>query len=72
MLAFYLVAPFPVLISRRVTDDSSSSPCREMAVFVTSAIVVSAFSLPIILARAPTAAPVVSAPLPREMKKMVY
>ena len=59
MLAFYLVAPFPTVISRRYGDDSGSNPCREMSVFLTAAIVVSAFGLPIVLARAPIALPVV-------------
>ncbi len=61
MLAFYLLAPFPIVISRRCTGDASggTSPCREFAVFLTTIIIVSAFALPMVLARAPEAAPVV-------------
>nr|CAG4642936.1 EOG090X0J87 [Evadne anonyx] len=60
LLAFYLVAPFPVVISRRYGDASgNSTPCQEMAVFLTAAIVISAFGLPIVLARAPLALPVI-------------
>jgi peptidoglycan/LPS O-acetylase OafA/YrhL len=61
MLAFYLLAPFPIILSRRYSDDSgASNPCKEMAIFITAAIVVSAFGLPIVLARSPEVAPVVS------------
>nr|CAG4649009.1 EOG090X0J87 [Polyphemus pediculus] len=60
MIAFYLLAPFPIVISRRYGDDSNSSnPCREMSIFLTTIIVISAFGLPIILARAPMALPVI-------------
>lgn len=59
MVAFYLLAPFPTVISRRYGDASGTNPCREFAWFITSVIVVSAFGLPIILARAPLATPVV-------------
>nr|CAG4638176.1 EOG090X0J87 [Chydorus sphaericus] len=61
MLAFYLLAPFPIVISRRCTGDASggTSPCREFAVFLTTIIIVSAFALPMVLARAPEAAPVI-------------
>ena len=61
MLAFYLLAPFPIILSRRYSDDSgASNPCKEMAIFITAAIVVSAFGLPIVLARSPELTPVVS------------
>jgi len=60
MLAFYLLAPFPIILSRRYSDDSgASNPCKEMAIFITAAIVVSAFGLPIVLARSPEVAPVI-------------
>lgn len=60
MVAFYLLAPFPSVISRRYGDGTgNTNPCREIALFITAIIVVSAFGLPIILARAPEAAPVV-------------
>merc|ERR1712071_553407 len=60
MLAFYLLAPFPTVMSRRFADGSgNSTPCQEIAVFFTSVLIVSAFGLPIVLARAPIAMPVI-------------
>merc|ERR1712128_295000 len=53
VVVFYLLSPLPTLISNRHSDDSSSNPCRELAWFITTGIVVSAFALPIVLARAP-------------------
>nr|CAG4646718.1 EOG090X0J87 [Macrothrix elegans] len=60
MIAFYLLTPLPTLISRRCVDSSGTSPCKEVALFMTAALVVSAFGLPIILARAPEAAHVIT------------
>nr|CAG4635199.1 EOG090X0J87 [Alona affinis] len=61
MVAFYLLAPFPTVISRRYGDASGgTNPCKEFSLFFTSVLVVSAFGLPIILARAPLAAPVIA------------
>lgn len=53
VLIFYVLSPIPTFISRRVSDDteSASNACRELAYFLTTGIVVSAFGLPIILAR---------------------
>lgn len=60
MVAFYLLAPFPTVISRRYGDGTgNTNPCREIALFITAVIIVSAFGLPIILARAPEIEPVV-------------
>jgi hypothetical protein len=59
MVAFYLLAPFPTVISRRLSGDSSTNPCREIAIFITSVLIISAFGLPIVLARAPITGPVV-------------
>jgi len=54
VVIFYLLSPIPSLISRRYNDDGgSSNPCKEFAWFITTGIVVSAFALPIVLARAP-------------------
>merc|ERR1719461_2350588 len=41
------------MLARRHSDDSASNPCRELAYFITTGIVISAFALPIVLARAP-------------------
>ncbi|CAG0923380.1 unnamed protein product [Notodromas monacha] len=61
VVMFYIASPFPVLISRRYSDgSSSSSACHEFAVFLTTGIVISAFSLPVVLARAPSLAPVIT------------
>merc|ERR1719219_874133 len=48
------------MLARRHSDDSASNPCRELAYFLTTGIVISAFALPIVLSRAP----VVVAPAP--------
>jgi len=55
VVVFYLLSPIPSLIARRHSDDSASNPCRELAYFLTTGIVMSAFALPIVLARAPVA-----------------
>ncbi|XP_047656982.1 leptin receptor overlapping transcript-like 1 isoform X2 [Tachysurus fulvidraco] len=54
LLFFYILSPIPYCISRRVVDDtdSASNACKELAIFLTTGIVVSAFGLPIIFARA--------------------
>jgi hypothetical protein len=54
LLFFYILAPIPYCISRRIVDDtdSASNACKELALFLTTGIVVSAFGLPIIFARA--------------------
>merc|ERR1712147_549856 len=62
VVIFYLLSPLPTLIAKRHSDDSSSNPCKELAWFLTTGIVVSAFALPIVLARAPVT--VTPAPLP--------
>nr|UWL75298.1 LEPROT [Rana amurensis] len=53
VLIFYIISPIPHFIATRLSDDSdaASSACRELAYFFTTGIVVSAFGLPIILAR---------------------
>ncbi|XP_043861069.1 leptin receptor gene-related protein isoform X4 [Dromiciops gliroides] len=53
VLMFHVISPIPHFIAKRITDDSdaSSSACQELAYFLTTGIVVSAFGLPIILAR---------------------
>jgi len=60
VIVFYILAPLPILISRRYVDDmASSSACHELSIFLTTGIIISAFGLPIILARAPEATPVI-------------
>ncbi|XP_040262991.1 leptin receptor gene-related protein [Bufo bufo] len=53
VLIFYAICPIPHFIAKRVGDDSdaASSACQELAYFFTTGIVVSAFGLPIVLAR---------------------
>ncbi|XP_017558895.1 leptin receptor gene-related protein-like [Pygocentrus nattereri] len=53
VLIFYILSPLPHFIACRCGDDtdSSSNACRELALFLTTGIVISAFGLPIILAR---------------------
>merc|ERR1711860_227620 len=55
VVVFYFLSPIPSLLARRHSDDSASNPCRELAYFLTTGIVLSAFTLPIVLARAPVA-----------------
>uniref|UniRef100_A0AAY4CH44 Leptin receptor overlapping transcript-like 1 n=1 Tax=Denticeps clupeoides TaxID=299321 RepID=A0AAY4CH44_9TELE len=54
LLFFYILSPVPYCISRRVVDDtdSASHACKELALFLTTGIVVSAFGLPVVFARA--------------------
>ena len=55
VVIFYLLSPIPSLIARRYNDDGgASNPCREFAWFLTTGIVLSAFALPIVLARVPS------------------
>jgi len=61
VIMFYMLAPIPSLIARRASDSTGgSNPVKEVAYFITAVIVVSAFGLPIVLARAPAAMPVIS------------
>ncbi|XP_056599364.1 leptin receptor gene-related protein [Triplophysa dalaica] len=52
VLLFYILSPIPNLIARRHVDDTeSTSALRELAYFLTTGIVVSAYGLPVVLAR---------------------
>ena len=56
VVVFHLASPLPSLLARRHGDNSpGSSPAKEIAWFLTTGIVVSAFALPIVLARAQVA-----------------
>merc|ERR1711860_299282 len=58
VVVFYLLSPIPSLIANRYTDTTGENgACRELAWFLTTGIVVSAFALPVVLSRAPGAAP---------------
>ncbi|NXJ62334.1 LERL1 protein, partial [Rostratula benghalensis] len=54
VLFFYVLSPIPYCIARRLVDDTdaTSNACKELAIFLTTGIVVSAFGLPIVFARA--------------------
>jgi len=56
VVIFYLLAPFPTLITRRYTDGGEGSTLKDVCAFFTSGIVLSAFALPMVLARAGSAA----------------
>lgn len=52
VVLFYVLAPIPTLLARRYTEhQGSSNACLETAIFITMGLVVSAFALPIVLAR---------------------
>uniref|UniRef100_A0A2L2YCG9 Leptin receptor-related protein n=2 Tax=Parasteatoda tepidariorum TaxID=114398 RepID=A0A2L2YCG9_PARTP len=60
VIIFYLLSPIPTLISRRYRDDmGTSNACHELALFITTGIIISAFGLPIVLAEAPSGDPVI-------------
>ncbi|VDM54680.1 unnamed protein product [Angiostrongylus costaricensis] len=55
VIAFYIFAPIPLMIARHFQEDiSGTNACIELALFITTAIVVSAFALPTVLAHAGT------------------
>lgn len=56
VLIFYFLSPLPTVISRRMADslDTASSACVELAIFLTSGIVISAIGLPLVLAHVNT------------------
>ncbi|XP_054622904.1 leptin receptor gene-related protein-like [Dunckerocampus dactyliophorus] len=59
VLFFYILSPVPGIIAVRLSEshgDSSSNSFKELAYFFTTGIVVSAFGLPIVLARNSTIA----------------
>ncbi|XP_049821292.1 leptin receptor gene-related protein [Aethina tumida] len=52
VVLFYILAPIPTLISRKYSEGGSSNSSLETAIFITMGFIVSAFALPIVLARA--------------------
>lgn len=72
MVLFYLLAPVPTLIARRYAEDSGGSggPCLEFSIFITMGFIVSAFALPIVLARSPVGNPVVCMKLRHSCKSI--
>ncbi|XP_043861064.1 leptin receptor gene-related protein isoform X2 [Dromiciops gliroides] len=72
VLMFHVISPIPHFIAKRITDDSdaSSSACQELAYFLTTGIVVSAFGLPIILARVSVHGK--TSPWQNELKQMLW
>ena len=56
VIIFYVLAPVPILVSRCVTrgdvfatPDAYTGRCLELAVFLTTCIVVSAYALPVLM-----------------------
>lgn len=54
---FYLLSIIPVIIARRVTPNNDTNPRSEFALFLAAGFVLSAFALPIVLARVGTVSP---------------
>ncbi|PAA81853.1 hypothetical protein BOX15_Mlig028516g5 [Macrostomum lignano] len=60
VLIFYLLAPVPYLLAKRISDSTSTSGVAwETAIFLTSVLVVSAYGLPIVLAHTPIGKPAI-------------
>lgn len=54
MVLFYLAAPIPTIMAKRYYSQTQGQGAVELAIFLTTGIVVSSFGLPIVLARAGT------------------
>jgi len=51
VVIFYFLSPLPTLITKRYTEGGDSSALKDVCAFFTSGLVLSAFALPIVLAR---------------------
>ncbi|CAG7674176.1 unnamed protein product [Allacma fusca] len=53
VIIFYLLSPLPLLVARRynAVGMGPSNSCQEAAIFMTMGILISAFGLPIVMAR---------------------
>jgi len=63
VIIFYMLAPIPMLLARRYNSSSGMGPsnaCQELAIFLTMGIIISAFGLPIVLARSPVLVPTIT------------
>lgn len=59
MVVFYILAPLPTMFTKSYNDRTGAGVNMDLAIFITMGFVVSSFALPIVLARAPVAHPVV-------------
>lgn len=65
VVLFYILVPVPIMIARHYTnnfnnlENVSNNSCLELAVFITTGIVISSFALPIVLARSPVNDPMI-------------
>ncbi|KFD51023.1 hypothetical protein M514_08064 [Trichuris suis] len=62
VIIFYVLAPVPLTLAGRYQERASTgsaASCQDFALFLTAGIIVSAFSLPVVLARSPANAPAI-------------
>ena len=64
VVIFYILSTLPIILSRRCVSDSYMSDpyngrCVELSAFLTAIIVVCAYGLPIVMAHAHQAAPII-------------
>ncbi|CAH0394267.1 unnamed protein product [Bemisia tabaci] len=59
VVVFYILAPLPTMFTKSYNDRTGAGVNMDLAIFITMGFVVSSFALPIVLARAPVAHPVI-------------
>ena len=64
VVIFYVLAPLPIIISRKcvpdmVMSDPYNNRCFELSTFLTAVIVISAYGLPAMMAHTPLSAPLI-------------